>query len=573
MNRRLGMTRRGMALLYVMAVLGSVSALALMFADKYRSESLAAAQQAKVESLDLVTKSILDEAKYKAHELKSDTPDLYSSYLGSGDDVLASAGSLAKFDGKLKSYTYNYALIDNDDGDGLANKDSDGRIFAKIRVFHEGNTVRTTNAFFQVEKPNTYVASPIYQLPGAVTGCMNEEKRQFNFGIKTKGLNSSSDRFDIDGDDHDSSGTRKSDSEKHLCGLTTNGTFNTSWYADISDDIDNIKGHDNLSGADSIGQHFDKCDSYNDLEERLFTYIDENSDDPSILRITPSTVSYSLTNQKIIVFDAREGGLLQVNPASGSSTITLGTSGAGVIVVVLGKEGRCTENVSASFFGGLMTPCPYSSGDGTVRFNGDVTGYGLFFQNGAMDVTGNLTWKGYVHAVLGAANIEASSSSSVCTSSEDEEEEDDDDDDGKGGKKVAICHIPPGNPYNKKTLKVASSAVSAHLRHGDTSGECPDSETSSATKTCNVSSTVPEDIGKTFEVRGNFKVLGGLYVGRAQGASILGGLTHKGYVNHHLVFRGSEHYAKYSYDILSDVAQLYSKTFPNTGVTFAMFAF
>src|SRR5688572_14069038 len=39
--------------------------------------------------------------------------------------------------------------------------------------------------------------------------------------------------------------------------------------------------------------------------------------------------------------------------------------------------------------------------------------------------------------------------------------------------KVTICHVPPGNPNNKATLVVDSSAVKAHLAHGDTQGACP----------------------------------------------------------------------------------------------------
>ena len=41
---------------------------------------------------------------------------------------------------------------------------------------------------------------------------------------------------------------------------------------------------------------------------------------------------------------------------------------------------------------------------------------------------------------------------------------------GTGG---TICHIPPGNPGNAHTITVGAGAVAAHLRHGDTVGECP----------------------------------------------------------------------------------------------------
>jgi len=44
--------------------------------------------------------------------------------------------------------------------------------------------------------------------------------------------------------------------------------------------------------------------------------------------------------------------------------------------------------------------------------------------------------------------------------------------DGDNQEKVTICHRPPGNPDNSKTLQVGSAAVSAHLAHGDSLGEC-----------------------------------------------------------------------------------------------------
>jgi hypothetical protein len=39
--------------------------------------------------------------------------------------------------------------------------------------------------------------------------------------------------------------------------------------------------------------------------------------------------------------------------------------------------------------------------------------------------------------------------------------------------KVTICHRPPGNPDNARTLSVGAPAVPAHLAHGDTLGPCP----------------------------------------------------------------------------------------------------
>jgi hypothetical protein len=44
------------------------------------------------------------------------------------------------------------------------------------------------------------------------------------------------------------------------------------------------------------------------------------------------------------------------------------------------------------------------------------------------------------------------------------------------GKKVTICHRPPGNPENAKTIEVGVSALAAHLAHGDTEGPCDGTE-------------------------------------------------------------------------------------------------
>ena len=41
-----------------------------------------------------------------------------------------------------------------------------------------------------------------------------------------------------------------------------------------------------------------------------------------------------------------------------------------------------------------------------------------------------------------------------------------------GAPKVDICHIPPGNPGNPQSIRVGTSAVAAHLAHGDTLGTC-----------------------------------------------------------------------------------------------------
>ena len=43
-------------------------------------------------------------------------------------------------------------------------------------------------------------------------------------------------------------------------------------------------------------------------------------------------------------------------------------------------------------------------------------------------------------------------------------------------KKARICHIPPGHPSRARTLTVASTALAAHLAHGDQMGACSSGE-------------------------------------------------------------------------------------------------
>lgn len=38
--------------------------------------------------------------------------------------------------------------------------------------------------------------------------------------------------------------------------------------------------------------------------------------------------------------------------------------------------------------------------------------------------------------------------------------------------KVDVCHIPPGNPENTRTITISENAVSTHLDHGDHLGPC-----------------------------------------------------------------------------------------------------
>ena len=57
-------------------------------------------------------------------------------------------------------------------------------------------------------------------------------------------------------------------------------------------------------------------------------------------------------------------------------------------------------------------------------------------------------------------------------------------------KKIAICHIPPGNANAKQSLTVGSSAAKAHLEHGDSLGKCVDTTDKTPPIITNVSATL-----------------------------------------------------------------------------------
>lgn len=50
----------------------------------------------------------------------------------------------------------------------------------------------------------------------------------------------------------------------------------------------------------------------------------------------------------------------------------------------------------------------------------------------------------------------------------------------QGLEKVAVCHIPSGDPDNAHTIVIARAAVQAHLNHGDALGPCEDGDQNAA---------------------------------------------------------------------------------------------
>lgn len=82
-------------------------------------------------------------------------------------------------------------------------------------------------------------------------------------------------------------------------------------------------------------------------------------------------------------------------------------------------------------------------------------------------------------------------------------------------KKETICHIPPGNPDNERTISVSQNAVKAHLRHGDRRGAC-DAQTSQLTITA-----VEEEIGLPPAPAGTVILVDGVEVGEVDDNGML----------------------------------------------------
>lgn len=145
--------------------------------------------------------------------------------------------------------------------------------------------------------------------------------------------------------------------------------------------------------------------------------------------------------------------------------------------VTLDGSSEVSDGLSAVTFGpvdlveGEVVSFTVTGGDGDVTFDLSVNG-DLVSENNALGNT--VTYPITVDDAY-TFTIEASSPGSVdvtiavmCEALEDEE--------GEGGA-VTICHYPPGNPENAKTLTVGAPAVDAHVRnHGDTIGPCSEEE-------------------------------------------------------------------------------------------------
>jgi len=65
-----------------------------------------------------------------------------------------------------------------------------------------------------------------------------------------------------------------------------------------------------------------------------------------------------------------------------------------------------------------------------------------------------------------------------------------------GGKKINVCHFPPGNSGNAHTINISFNAWEAHRAHDDYWGECdPDQTDETDEEGRNIKIELKEEIG------------------------------------------------------------------------------
>ena len=153
--------------------------------------------------------------------------------------------------------------------------------------------------------------------------------------------------------------------------------------------------------------------------------------------------------------------LKTVDPATGNVT-TVGTA-AGVFNIAAIAFG--TYQPLALSAAVTHVPC-FGGNDGAIDLtvSGGVAPYTFSWSTGASteDVSG-LTAGTYSVTVADANGCSVQLSVTVNQPAQVAPTE---------GKKVAVCHIPPGNPGNAHVIYVSVNAVPAHLAHGDNLGGC-----------------------------------------------------------------------------------------------------
>jgi len=186
----------------------------------------------------------------------------------------------------------------------------------------------------------------------------------------------------------------------------------------------------------------------------------------------------------LIVAVVAAGLALAACGGDGNPSAPSGTEGVAVRGVLLGEGATfaSSSTASASSSGGPITVevegtsiSVTISGNGTWEFDDFIPGGTftlVFYQDdveiGRVEITAEDGVEVNVVAKMDDGFVVV-----VKLEFEDDDDEGDDNDDGEDHK-VEVCHAPPGNPDNAKTITIDNSAVDAHLAHGDSLGECPE---------------------------------------------------------------------------------------------------
>ncbi|OGR01938.1 MAG: hypothetical protein A2284_04230 [Deltaproteobacteria bacterium RIFOXYA12_FULL_61_11] len=383
---------RGFTLLAVLVLLALLSAAGGLIYLGSQQHQRAERGFSTMQHVDIVLMSLAKEARdLIAARYETDYANLMAD-MAASNPLLSTSQSLERFHRTLKDYTFNFFLSDNDDGDADLGIDLDGKMHLEVRVWRGSEVIRRLDSFVEVQMETNYGPKTVAALPAAFGACYDGLYKNFNVKIDLDNEGGVK-KIKVNGNNHLLDGTPAT--SDHKKGLASNGTFGEPWYENNVESLPQVSGLETLVGADAVLE-LDwikvKCKKYRGIEYTV-KYDPHVHHAHQVVKITPETTTFDLTGKKLIEFDASGGGKLSIAPPVPGQPIVLGTMTDPVVVVVKGKYPRCTAQVAVEAL------CNYAEGDGVIEFLGPVEGYGVFIQDGSVDVSGDFTWGGYFQAM------------------------------------------------------------------------------------------------------------------------------------------------------------------------------
>ena len=190
------------------------------------------------------------------------------------------------------------------------------------------------------------------------------------------------------------------------------------------------------------------------------------------------------SNGSATVTGSGGAGLYSYNWSNGQTTATATGLSAGTYTVTITDANGCQGTASVT----LTQPAPlaanaganttvifgYPSANNCANLTASATGgascaaYSYAWSNGGTTATINVcpnVTTDYTVTVTDANGCTSTDVVRVCVNNVVC---------GRAGNnpKIAVCHVPPGNPSNAHTICIAYPAVNAHLNHGDYLGVC-----------------------------------------------------------------------------------------------------